>query len=76
MLTLFNFLCSIYYVSVPSKENIHITKILEYINVLFVELRCSSKYVKNLWIWTNHRWQQTWYCSFTLDSSIIKFSYF
>lgn len=26
----------------PSKENIHITKILEYINVLFVELRCSS----------------------------------
>nr|KAF6496518.1 methionine sulfoxide reductase B3 [Rousettus aegyptiacus] len=27
---------------VPSKENIHITKILEYINVLSVELHCSS----------------------------------
>eukprot|EP00069_Balaena_mysticetus_P010693 bmy_06821T0 len=53
---------------VPSKENIHITKILEYINVLFVELHCSSKYVKNLWIWTNHIWQQTWYCLFTLES--------
>ncbi|XP_032349237.1 methionine-R-sulfoxide reductase B3 isoform X5 [Camelus ferus] len=28
---------------VPSKENIHITKILEYINVLSVELHCSSQ---------------------------------
>nr|XP_015096088.1 methionine-R-sulfoxide reductase B3 isoform X3 [Vicugna pacos] len=28
---------------VPSKENIHITKILEYISVLSVELHCSSQ---------------------------------
>lgn len=40
----FNALCIC--LSVPSKENIHITKILEYINVSFVELHCSSKYVK------------------------------
>lgn len=45
---------SVYRLSVPLKESTHITKILEYINVLSVELRCSSKCPESRWAWPGH----------------------